>query len=548
MNLWLLLRREALHDLMPIVWLAIGAGTANLLVLIILNETLVHMMEASEIIRFSLMFAISAALFTILQKKLMYQTASRIEQALRLRRDELLDRICDTGILQLWSIGANRIVEVVGNEINVVSETVPVLVIGLHSIVVLFLSFLYLLYISNLAAVLVLIVMFLSTVIGLRLVRRMVDIAHDAHVGKGLLVDHVSALIKGIREAKINPLRLYDIKQEIHYCSNIITERRMLFNMHYSYDYTWAELSFYSLLAVTIFIMPLFVFMRVEDESMIINAISFLIYPLQVLVSSFPTYMQAENAAKAIRAVEQRLAENPVSSVPKMTTTESDWGDFDTIILEQLRFSYQDVSSSLFQVGPLNWTIQRGQVVFISGGNGSGKSTLIHMLLGLYPAQGGAIYVDGNLVQKSNLSLYQQMFSVVFYDICVSQNLYGIANFDEDLADQLLEIFEMREKVRISNRSYSTVDLSGGQRKRLVLMSAILEKKPILILDEWASDQSPEFRDKFYRHVVPWLKARGTTLIAITHDDAYFDVADHLLHMEHGEIAWIKHQGSTESK
>jgi putative ATP-binding cassette transporter len=83
--------------------------------------------------------------------------------------------------------------------------------------------------------------------------------------------------------------------------------------------------------------------------------------------------------------------------------------------------------------------------------------------------------------------------------------------------------------------------LSTGQRKRLALISAILENKPIIVLDEWAADQDPYFRKKFYIEILPLLKDKGFTIIAITHDDTYFNFSDRLFKMDYGKLIEVKH-------
>ena len=95
---------------------------------------------------------------------------------------------------------------------------------------------------------------------------------------------------------------------------------------------------------------------------------------------------------------------------------------------------------------------------------------------------------------------------------------------------------EILHKVQIVENRFTTTDLSGGQRKRLALVTAQLERKPILVLDEWAADQDPVFRTKFYRQVLPALREQGYTIIAIKHDDRFFDVATARYHMEDGML------------
>ncbi|MNY47530.1 ABC transporter ATP-binding protein YojI [compost metagenome] len=99
---------------------------------------------------------------------------------------------------------------------------------------------------------------------------------------------------------------------------------------------------------------------------------------------------------------------------------------------------------------------------------------------------------------------------------------------------EYLQKLDIEHKVQIQQGAFSTVNLSTGQRKRLALLISCLEDRPIYLFDEWAADQDPEFRDYFYHVLIPELKEKGKCIIAITHDDRYFDMADQLLKMEVG--------------
>ena len=83
---------------------------------------------------------------------------------------------------------------------------------------------------------------------------------------------------------------------------------------------------------------------------------------------------------------------------------------------------------------------------------------------------------------------------------------------------------------------FSTLDLSTGQRKRLAMVAALLDDKPIYIFDEWAADQDPGFRRYFYEGLLGELKARGKTVLAVTHDDRYFGVADRVVKRGEGGV------------
>jgi len=97
----------------------------------------------------------------------------------------------------------------------------------------------------------------------------------------------------------------------------------------------------------------------------------------------------------------------------------------------------------------------------------------------------------------------------------------------------------MREKANIEDDVLTDLRLSQGQRKRLALLSALLEQRPVLVLDEWAADQDPAFRHHFYTQLVPALKAEGRTIVAISHDERYFDTADRILKVDGGRLVEV---------
>jgi putative ATP-binding cassette transporter len=116
--------------------------------------------------------------------------------------------------------------------------------------------------------------------------------------------------------------------------------------------------------------------------------------------------------------------------------------------------------------------------------------------------------------------------------------LYGLPGAQtEARARELLARLGLSGIVRIENGEISPLDLSTGQRKRLALCVALLEDRPMLLFDEWAADQDPGLREVFYREILPALRDEGKSVVVVTHDDRYFDVADRLIHLDDGQVA-----------
>jgi putative ATP-binding cassette transporter len=175
----------------------------------------------------------------------------------------------------------------------------------------------------------------------------------------------------------------------------------------------------------------------------------------------------------------------------------------------------------VFEVGPIDFTLRAGEIVFITGGNGSGKSTFLKLLVGLYQPSAGELRLNEAQVLASTRDEYRRLFTAVFSDYHLFHRLYGVNNPDLTEIDRLLGQFGLIGKTRLIDGEFSTIDLSAGQRKRLALVVGLLEKRPILVLDEWTADQDPEFRRKFYQELLPELSKGGRTIVAVTHDERY---------------------------
>lgn len=192
-----------------------------------------------------------------------------------------------------------------------------------------------------------------------------------------------------------------------------------------------------------------------------------------------------------------------------------------------------------FHLGPITCYFQAGEVVFVTGGNGSGKTTFLKLLIGLYMPDGGQIVWNGRPVTIENLEEYRQNFAVIFAEPYLFPHLMGLAGDQVDeLAQKWLERLQLIHKVEVVDGTLSTLNLSFGQRKRLALLTAYLEDRPVYVFDEWAAGQDPEFREFFYRTLLPELKAKGKLVIAITHDEQYFDAADRIIKFDTGQIEY----------
>lgn len=275
-----------------------------------------------------------------------------------------------------------------------------------------------------------------------------------------------------------------------------------------------------------------------QDKAVISGFVLVLLYmkgPLDHLVSVLPLVSKAQVAFQRIAELSEQFSSPEPNllldgqGAPRQT--------IDSLELRNVQYAFPAVEGSTpFRLGPVNLTINQGDIVFIVGENGCGKTTLIKLLLGLYAPHSGDILLDGQPVSVLDRDDYRQLFTTIFADYYLFDDVVQGDQQIPDDATQYLQRLEIAHKVSVRDGAFTTTDLSTGQRKRLALISAWLEQRPVLVFDEWAADQDPTFRRIFYTELLPDLKRLGKTIIVISHDDRYFDIADQLVHMDSGKV------------
>jgi putative ATP-binding cassette transporter len=269
-----------------------------------------------------------------------------------------------------------------------------------------------------------------------------------------------------------------------------------------------------------------------------IVAVLYMMGPIWSVIGSMPTIERGQVALENIERLGVSLDAGPtdaqtieVARVEAVGLPVVQWND--------VVFSYGEEKGveMPFSLGPISLDLHPGELVFVIGGNGSGKTTFVKVLSGLYQPSQGHVTLDGKMITDANREWYREHFSVVFSDFHLFNKLLGQSNSQtESLAHQYLRLLHMDQKVMVRERAFSTLDLSQGQRKRLALVTAYLEDRPIYVFDEWAADQDPQYKEIFYKTLLPDLRERGKLVIVITHDDRYFHLGNQVIKLEDGKV------------
>jgi len=351
------------------------------------------------------------------------------------------------------------------------------------------------------------------------------------------LFGHFRALTEGIKELKLHRQRRdvffsQDIQEttEAYQEHNVMAENRFALAQH------WSHLLFYLLIGSVLFLLPGLTTVQPHALTGYVITALYLMGPLSGVLGSVSLFGRSNVALEKI----EKLGISLATRIPE--TSGAIPGEkelsFDQLELIGVTHSYHhEKDDSHFMVGPVNLTFRPGEIVFLVGGNGCGKSTLAKIIAGLYPPESGEIRLDGRPVTDANRDNFRQLFSAVFSDFYLFDSLMGLHGADlDEQAQRYLRQLHLERKVKIKDQKFSTIFLSQGQRKRLALLTAYLENRPVYIFDEWASDQDPQFKNIFYRQLLPELKARGKTVLVVTHDDSYFSCADRIIKLDYGQV------------
>jgi putative ATP-binding cassette transporter len=337
------------------------------------------------------------------------------------------------------------------------------------------------------------------------------------------LFDRLIDFLDGFKEVRLNRARSNDLFDDAREVSKTAANIKIRTQAETFKMIVTSQISMYVLLGAVVFVAP-----NLSDSlggssiAKTTTALLFIVGACFGLVQAIPILLNANAAADRIERLQAALQET-VAAIEPLEEVRAP-KRFDRIEMHNIVFRYVDkFSDTVFKIGPLDFTLRSGELVFITGGNGSGKSTFLRVLAGFYPPDSGDITLDGVPVNDATRDNYRALMSGIFFDYHLFQRLYGIPDPDPAEVGRLLRQFRLEDKTSLANGEFRTLDLSGGQRRRLALIVSLLERRPIMLLDEWTAEQDPEFRRKFYDELLPEMMQAGATVVVITHDDRYLD-------------------------
>lgn len=510
------------------------AGIGSVLILSILNSGAELAEKKTSEIIYVISFGIVIVIYFFAQIYVWRTTSKATESLVHDIRVRLFHKIADLDLENLEKTGKAPIYAAINQHAQTISVSALPVIISLQSSILLVCTLLYIATISIKAFVLLVIAVVTGLWLSIQRGKNTNKYLDTAIESENEVYYSLSDLLEGFKEIKLNKTREEDVLDVAENLTEIARDNRTTANIAMAMTFIGTQSAFYIMLAVLVFLIPLLGGEAYPDKiSKITLAGLFMIGPITSVISIMPTVQNVDFAVSLIEKTEDLLDAHRDATNGEVRPPS----EFISLSTESVEYSYSDRDGNqTFSIGPISLEVRANDILFITGGNGSGKSTLIKILLGLYKPQKGFINVNGKKVIRKDMLSYRNIFATVLSDFRLFSRAYGLRDIDYEKVDALLEKMGLYGKTYLENGKFNTLDLSTGQKKRLALIISILEERPVMVFDEWAADQDPEFRKVFYHEILPELKNQGKTVIAVTHDEKYFDCAERHLHMVDGRV------------
>ncbi|WP_337966391.1 cyclic peptide export ABC transporter [uncultured Flavobacterium sp.] len=510
-------------------------GLANALIVMIVSEFVTGRIET----KYLLIFFVLATYFYVITIRLSKRKTAFLGSLVAQEFNSMILRnVFRIPYIKYEKIESGKIYTILNDDIGAIFYFSQVAIHIFTNILTAFIIFVYLFSLDVLNASVLVGSMAFIFVIYSFLAAPLNNALMDAREKREGFTNLVTGLINGFKELVLHQVKRVEYNKDIEK-RNVILYKSQLNAAYIDINKTLlSEISFTVAIGVTCLVFPMiFKFDKQLITTFVIGTL-FLWGPFNNMLAGIPGIINAKIAWHRIKDFLQNTDSNDSLLLEDDNTVHIE--SVEKLEVKNVCFSYkksEDEDEMTYGIGPINFEVVQGDIVFIIGGNGSGKTTFLKLLTGLYTADSGQLLINGVNIDSQNLGEY---YSVIYSDFYLFKKIYGIKNERLEQVYEWLSMFGLLDKVNIENGEYSTIDLSKGQRKRLAILKSYLEDRPIYLFDECAADLDPDFKDFFYNELLVKMKDEGKLLIVITHDDKYFDIANKVYKMEMGKILEYK--------
>lgn len=515
--------------------LALSSALCGTCIVYVLNKEASLVQNQQFSILWALLFVLVLIAYRAGQKALISRTSSAIEQALDEWRCRISEKVARITLRDTEELSRGRLLDGMSRSYEQLTQTIVPLVAGLEAVILLACMLAYLVTLSVVAGLMTVVVAGSLVIAYLNIASGMQGSMAEAREADAHLARLSEDMVDGFKELKLSDGKLRSLLKDTVAASGAVAKHRSQTSEIISQLISTGNSASFLLAGSIVFLLPILSGYE-SGISRIVTAVLFLLGPIGGVVGAAQQYATARFAIGSIKAFEERVDNRlaPEDDGP-------DYTNFHSIVIAHGNYNHLSCYGEPgFGVHDISATFVRGEIIFITGANGSGKTTALRLLTGLYPLKDGSILIDGQAISNPPPQSYRNLFATVFADYHIFAKAYGLDDEGYTRLERSLNLLQVRDKLPANLSEELNRDaLSTGQQKRLALGIALAEDRPVLLLDEWAADQDPETRERFYREILPELKKTGKTIIAVTHDERYFDCADRRYHMDEGRLEQV---------
>ncbi|WP_127529471.1 cyclic peptide export ABC transporter [Paenibacillus kobensis] len=536
-------------SMLPLIVLSLASGFGNALIIFIVNAALARI-DDDKFPSGLLLYLVAGIFLYVAGQKLVRTRLIRMaNEMVYHKRVELTEKVLKAPFRRLERLEQGKIQAALNNDTETISEFSNIVVTGATSLVTLIFCFVYMGTISVYGLLVALFVIVTAAGLHFLFGRQAHRIWEQTRDIQNVFFAFIHHMTSGFKELALHEGKRKHFQADMIASSRSYRDKRISGDMKFANVNVIGELMFSLVVGVVAFLFPvLFPAMKAASVQTYVFILLYMTGPIHGILGTIPNMIRVRISWSRINGLAAELSdgrEQPeTSEASSLLSSEAAASGpanvpFQSLELEKVIYRHPTREEGTpFEVGPVSLSFRAGEVTFITGGNGSGKSTLARLATGLYAPDEGEVRVNGLSQEPEWLGRH---FSAVFADYHLFEKLYGIdTSAMGETIERHLSRLRLNGKVQIGDGPMDTLALSTGQRKRLALLISYLEDRPVYLFDEWAADQDPEFRQFFYEALLPELKERGKCVIAITHDDRYFGLADKIVKLELGQIIGIE--------
>jgi putative ATP-binding cassette transporter len=529
-----LIQGESRVELRRMVFFSALVGITGALIIALLNQAagLVAQSETSTFEFFA--FLICLAFYVYFYRKNNHESVTSTQGMVYRFRLNIIYLVLKSDLRLFDKVSKSEIRTTINRDTQIVSQAVVSLVGVVQSCSILFFSLIYLATLSWISSILILAFLLISMSAFIAFEKTARDGLVASFVNETATFNYFDQFLSGFQEIKMSSQKANSFIHDLILSAKKTRQLRQDSQVTIGAIFSYIQVSLYFVVGMVIFLVPLLSDGFQDVVAKVATTSLFMLGSFQGVFQSIPMVINAETSAGQLLNLQKRLEDAALPIKEEDQTLDQ----VNTLSFDQISYQYPEQNEiTRFDLGPISYAFEAGKTYFVRGSNGAGKTTFIRILLGLYVPTSGTISINGNIVSQPTNGAYRDLFAVVFSDFYLFKKLYGIGPAKLIEAKALVQMFRLEDKVSVLDDEFDTINLSTGQRKRLALMEALLEDKPFVVLDEWAADQDPEFRRYFYQVLIPYMKKLGKTVIAISHDDKYYDCADEVITIDKGKLA-----------